>query len=204
MLNFLYSKTKGIKLSNPYPPIIRFVCPHCGDGKTRDAQNTRIHIRNYHPEISEVEYERYIVGCRYPTIDIEWLVQRYVDRLETMVGLQRKGIFVKKYLQTIGVARDWRADLSLMGILKRYPDVQTAEDVRAAYEHDLIGKFRKASPEQRFQGYLNRENSKLEKSGQAELIETISTLKTIKFVKQRLQEVVAERDEESETEANPE
>ena len=191
-------------MSNPYPPILRFVCPYCENGTDRDAQTFRRHIVNHHPDISELEYERYIVGCRYPTIDIEWLVQRYVDRLETMIGLQRKGIFIKKYLQTIGVARDWRSDLSLMGILKRYPDVQTAEDVRAAYEQDLIGKFRKASPEQRFQGYLNRENSKLEKAGQADLIEPITTLKTIKFVKQRLQDAVAERDEETENESNPE
>lgn len=81
--------------------------------------------------------------------------------------------------------------------------MQTAEDVRAAYERELIGKFRDASPEKRFEGYLNRDNSILEKNGQAELIGPITTLKTIKFVKQRLQEALEESEKPEETPVNP-
>lgn len=169
----------------------RYSCPVCkGDKGWNNSSDFRVHVRKYHPEISEIELERYMVGFRYPHVDIDRIVQRYVDRLETMMGLQNQGIFIKKYLQTLGVARDYRADLSLMGLHKRFPGLETPEDIRKAYERQLVGTFREASPEKRFEGYLNRENSKLEKAGQGDLIPAISTLKTIKFVKQRLQEAL--------------
>jgi hypothetical protein len=129
-----------------------------------------------------------LVQQRYPTLDIDALVQRYVDRLETMIGLQYQGLFIKKFLNIIGVARSAQADKVLMGILKRNPDCKTAEDVTRAYANRLVHTFRNASPEVRFQGYLNRENSKLEKNGHAELIEPITALKTIKFIREQLQE----------------
>lgn len=130
--------------------------------------------------------ERWITGFRYPHLDIELIVQRYIDRLETMIGLQYQGIFIKHYLRVIGVLRHPQADKTLMRYLKN-PKVKTPEDLRAEMEAQLVGKFREASPEVRFQGYLNRENSILEKKGQAELIPAITTLKTIKFVKQQLE-----------------
>lgn len=151
----------------------------------------RKHVRRRHEgEIDEIEFERYLVEMRYPDLDLDALVQRYTDRLETMIGLQYQGIFIKKYLQVIGVARHPQADKSLMGFHKRNPGMKTAEEVRAAMEKHLIGKFRNASPEVRFQGYLNRDKAVLEKKGQADLIPAIETLKTIKFVKQQLQEAL--------------
>lgn len=167
-------------------------------------RETRVHVRYRHPEITEQELERYIIGVRYPSVDIEALVQRYSDRLETMIGLQYQGLFVKKYLQTIGVARHPQADKVLMGILKRNPDCKSAEDVRQAFEDRLIGKFRDAPPIVRFQGYLNRDIAILEKKGQTELIEPITTLKTIKFIKAQL-EAAREASQPSESEPdNPE
>lgn len=176
----------------------RYLCPICDDGKTREGKDLRPHVRRHHPDITALELERHIALSRYP--DLDALTQRYIDRLETLMTLLDKGVFLKKYLQTLGVLRDYRADLSIQGIHRRNPGLQSAEDVRAAYERELIGKFREASPEARFQGYLNRENSKLEKAGQADLIEPISTLKTIKFVKQRLQEVLEDSAKPDETE----
>jgi hypothetical protein len=177
--------------------INKFYCPYCGDKKYR-SDNFRKHVRKHHPEVTPQEYERYLVISRYPTLDIDALVQRYTDRLETMIGLQYKGLFIKKYLQTIGVARHPQADKVLMGFLARNPNLQTAEDVRQAFEDGLIGKFRTASPVVRFQGYLNRDIAVLEKKGQAELIEPITTLKTIKFIKSQLLEArEAAKDEET-------
>lgn len=145
--------------------------------------------------------ERFLVQTRHPDTDIDALVQRYVDRLETMIGLQDQGFMIKKYLRVLGVARDWRLDLAIMGVLKHNPDVKTAEDVTAAFANKLVGKFRTASPEVRFQGYLNRENSILAKKGQAELIPAIEALKTIRFVKKQLQAAQA-AEAESESPAN--
>jgi hypothetical protein len=166
----------------------------------RASKDLRTHVSRHHPEITEVQLERYFVECRHPDTDIDALVQRYVDRLETMIGLQYKGFFIKKYLQVLGVARHHQADKSIMRFLKN-PDIKTPEDLRAEMERQLIGKFREASPEKRFQGYLNRDKAILENKGQAELIPAIETLKTIKFVKKQLQ-AAQEAKAESEAKAD--
>jgi len=158
----------------------------------------RKHIKRKHDgDITEIELERYLVELRYPGLDLDALVKRYEDRLESVITLNRKGYYMKKYLQVIGVLRHPRSDNILLRILNN-PEVKTAEDVRAEMERLLVGKFRNASPEVRFQGYLNRENSILEKKGQADLIPAISTLKTIKFVQKQLQEAVAAEKEDGE------
>lgn len=166
-------------------------CPWCKDDKMHKGSTVlRVHVRKYHPEITEVEMEYYIAKSRYPNLDE--LVQRYIDRLETLMTLLDKGYNFKKYLDALGVRRHWLVDLSIQGLHKHNPGLKTAEDVRAAYERQLIGNFREASPEKRFQAYLNRDNSVLDKKGQTDLIGPISTLKTIKFVKERLQETMSE------------
>lgn len=168
----------------------KFDCPYCEEskkGKPKKPQDFRLHVQAKHKEIPAAQYERYLVQCRYPTLDIDALVARYVDRLETMIGLQYQGLFIKKYLKTIGVARHPQADKGLMGILAKNPGIKTAEDVRKAFENSLIGKFREASPIDRFKGYLNRDIAILENKGQSDLIEPIKALKTIKFIKQQLE-----------------
>jgi hypothetical protein len=155
-----------------------------------------------HPEISEIAMERHMMETRYPELDIDAMVQRYVDRLETHIGLLEKGYYFKKYLQVLGVLRDWRRDCALLGLHRRNPWIKTADDVKKAFADELVNKFRKASPEARFQAYLNRDNAILENKGQADLIGPMTALKTIKFIKQRLQEALEEekKPDDSETE----
>lgn len=114
------------------------------------------------------------------------------------MGLQDQKLMIKKYLKTIGVLRNWRADLAIMRFLK--PEMQTAEEITKAMEAGLVGKFREASAEVRFQGYLNRDLAILRNNGHEDLIPAVKTLKTIKFVQKQLaeaREAIGEKDGDS-------
>ena len=171
----------------------RYACGWCGhfpEGYTA-TKNLRKHVWSHHPEVSPEELERHIIQTRYPDLDIDATVQKYKDRLDTLIGLQEKGIFIKKYLATIGVLRHWRSDLAIRTFLK--PGMTTAEEVTKAMADGLVNRFREASPEDRFKGYLNRDLSVLEKQGHSELIPVVKTLKTIKFVRKQIQEGLLEK-----------
>jgi hypothetical protein len=142
-----------------------------------------------------------MVLTRYPDLELDREIKRYTDRLETLIGLQRRGIFIKKYLKVTGLLRHWRSDLALLSVLK--PGVETAEDVRQAFEDQLIGRFREAPAEQRFEGYLNRDLSVLAKSGHEALIPAVRALKIINFTKKQLEEALNEALKESQSQAAP-
>lgn len=185
----------------------RFYCLWCQhvNGWT-SAQKLREHVHSRHQDVSAEELERHAVMTRYPDLELDKEIQRYRDRLETLIGLQRRGIFIKKYLKTIGVLRNWRADISLLGFLK--PEMQTAEDVRKAMEDGLVGKFREASAEKRFEGYLNRDLSVLRKAGHEDLVPIVRALKVIKFTKKQLESALDDALKEAqqtpvEPESNP-
>jgi hypothetical protein len=172
-----------------------FRCKWCDHkGHTR-AQKLREHVHSKHEEVSAEELERHLVLIRYPDLELDNEIQRYRDRLETLIGLQRRGIFIKKYLKTIGVLRNWRADLAILAFVK--PGMQTAEEVRQAMTDGLVNKFRNASPEARFEGYLNRDLSVLKKSGHEDLIPAVRALKIINFTKNQLDAALEEAIKES-------
>lgn len=160
--------------------------------KYKGTNKLRVHVKRYHPEITPAEYERYFVETRYPDLDLDALVERYKSRLETMIGLQYKGIFIKHYLKTIGVARHHNADKCLMRYLKHNP--QTEEELVKLMRGALVEtQLKKATPESKFLEITKRDITVLRKKGcPEELIPVVEQLKLIKFTKKRLAEAIEE------------
>lgn len=182
--------SNNYRTREPMPP--RYPCRWCNRMPQGYAstKGLREHVWGHHKEITPEILERHIVQTRYPSLDIDYIVQRYKDRLETMIGLQYQGIFIKKFLQTIGVARHPQADKGLMRFLK--PHMKTPEEVTRAMADELCYKFLKASAETRFEGYLNRDISVLKKQGHDALIPIVRTLKLIQFTKKQLSAAIEE------------
>lgn len=95
------------------------LCDHEFKLRPQSWRQYRRHVEYHHPKQSDADRERHLVNIRYPHIDIDKLIKRYENKLETMIGLQYQGIFIKKFLYTIGVARHHNADKSIMRAHKK-------------------------------------------------------------------------------------
>lgn len=141
-----------------------YVCPVCGYASVI-AEYQREHLQNVcwkHVRAEDLEYE--LVRQRYPGMDIDDLILRYLEKEETMITLLKKKILTKKFFETIGILRTSQVDKGIMSVISRRKN------------------FFKTSPEHRFEvQYLPREINKVIKLGLPELIPAVTALKTVKF-----------------------
>jgi hypothetical protein len=148
------------------PKGLVFRCTEC-DYYCRDKTTTlRNHFEKCHPEVHRHDIEYHIVTTNNPQLDVDLLLVRYLDHQETIHGLNKQGIFVKHFLQSVGVARSNKDDMALMGRMKKAL----------------------RTPEQNFDKELRRRITWLKKSGAAseELEAAITALKLIDFTKKML------------------
>lgn len=139
-------------------------CPEC-EFREKHTTKLRKHFKDKHPEAHPHDLEYRIVTTINPQLDVDLLLVRYLDQLETVIGLKKQGIFVKHFLENIGVARSDKDDKSLMSRMK----------------------WEKASKERKFEVALNRQLTWLKKDGLFdELSEVVTALKLIRYAKNEL------------------
>jgi hypothetical protein len=177
-----------------------YYCPWCEKYEVTASGTLRRHVAKHHLEVTPEELERHIVLTRYPDLDLDALVELYRNKLDTIMLQQQRGLFVKKYFRTIGLMRNWRADLNIQRYLK--PGMTTEAEVKKAMADALVNKFRQASPEVRFQGYLNRDLARLRNDGQEELVPAVRALKIIRFAQKQVTDAIDEALKEAQA-ANP-
>lgn len=145
-----------------------YVCPVCGYASVK-AVYQREHLqRNCWKHIRQEDLEYELVRQRYPDMDIDDLILRYLEKEETMISLSKKKILPKKFFETIGILRTSQVDKAIMSVISRK------------------NKYYKTSPEYRFEvQYLPREINKVIKLGLPELVPAVTALKTIKFIQRQ-------------------
>lgn len=138
-------------------------CPWC-DHKSQNIGRYRKHGLWAHPDKHQYDLELYIVRSRNPNLDIDLLITRYLEKKETILGLQKQGIYVKHFLRNIGVMRHPREDSGIGG----------------------AKTWNEASQEERFAGYLKADLTRLRNAGVTDLDEVMTALKLIKYAQKQL------------------
>jgi hypothetical protein len=163
-----------------------YQCQWCNRNGRQRQDHFRDHIKTFHPDIDPKVVERYMTETRYPDLDLDAIVERYRNSLETMIGLQYKGWFIKKYLKTIGALRSPQADKRLMYVLSMLPADATREDVRQFHTDHLINHFLKCSPDVRFNSLLNGHIDSLIKRGHEDLIPMVKAKRIIEYARKKM------------------
>lgn len=146
---------------------VKYHCPICNQSfsRTRGAR-LREHYYKHHPEAHPYDLEYHMLTSKNPHLNVDLLLTRYLDREETVIGLQKQGIFAKHFLQNIGVARYHNEDKQIQG----------------------RQKWSAFSVERKFESFVKGEMSRLRNRGiQEELCEIVASLMTIKFAKKQLE-----------------
>lgn len=138
-------------------------CPYC-DYTNNRTYRLRLHNTYCHPDKHPFDLEYIIIKERYPNLDIDLLIVRYLEKKETALGLQAQGLFVKHFLTVIGVARRPAQDNSLHGAIK----------------------WNNASEQDRFEGYVQANISKLRKAGVEDMDEAVLALRLIAHIKKKI------------------
>lgn len=178
-----------------------YSCKICGEStKTKDL---RRHISQSHGEdLQEVDVERLILESKYIgyNIDIDYWVQRYVDRLETKLGLQHQGLYMGSYLKALGVLRSSQTDQAISARLRE--KAKHGDDYKKVVKARMIDTFlemKEKDPEYKFDMYLLRDTVKLRNKGATEeLIDVYKTLRTVKHIKNKIEEARKKEEETSE------
>ena len=98
----------------PHPP---FFCTECEYSSIKSG-NMRRHFYKYHPGSNQVPLEKHILEVRYPGVDFDGEVQRYLDRKETVWTMMDKGYRLTRYLRLLGVLRSVYEDVGVQNTIK--------------------------------------------------------------------------------------
>lgn len=171
--------------NGPFKGVIE--CKWCGISP-KSIEHYRIHLHKHHGHLGIVEIEKHLVMTRYPDFDFDLEIGRYRDRLETIIGFQRRGVFIKKYLKESGLLRNWRSDLALMRYIK--PWMTTPEELKAQMTKELSEKFQSDQIAKNNSGLddrgLDKSITSLKNSDAEELIPAVVTLNIIKRTRRKL------------------
>lgn len=145
-------------------------CPEC-DYCSKRSTYLRMHYKEKHPTAHPYDLEYRIITTVNPELDVDLLLVRYLDHKETVIGLNKQGIFVKHFLQKIGVARTDRDDKALMGRMKLAH--RTDEQILKTNINKSLVHYR---------------NKNFDEEELEEIAAILTTLKLVKYVKKKMAE----------------
>jgi hypothetical protein len=174
----------------------KLFCPYCetNKGYITAASLTR-HMKDRHPEIDTVTRLRLFADFRYPGLDIDKVIKRYLARLECTISLGKKRIHIQHLLAALGIKRHWRADNVLLRALK-HEWVQTAEDVTKFFA-DGLGNIDRTK-ESRLENAVSIQRSRLENSGVSKEVADIKEIvMRANFARRELEAAILESDKKN-------
>jgi len=95
------------------------------------------HVREYHPEVDEIELSTDRLRTRYPDVDIEKLISLYVNKNESIKSLIFQGLSIHRHLKLIGVTRSRNSEISVHRTVMTKMKFDTKEQYNA-YTYSIV------------------------------------------------------------------
>lgn len=159
----------------PHPP---FFCTEC-DYSSIKSGNMRRHFHKYHPEANQAPLEKHILQVRYPTVDFDEAVQRYIDRKETVWTMMHKGYRLTRYLRLLGVLRSVYEDIPIHATIK-YGSASPFDNPK--FVQTMLERYGTIKPSNSPELLEKSLRTSLENKGLGDLFEPIKTLRYVKKV----------------------
>lgn len=168
-------------------------CPYCKKHRGTSSLRLSIHIKTKHPDVSAADRLRSTAQARLPGVDLDKVIQRYVDRIECLISLKQKLIWIKSLLSALGILRHWRDDILIMRTAK-HEWVQTKEDLTKFFTQVLSNKSQKRTDEQKIEDKIKLHKARLANKGLPEMGDIKEVIMRTKYIKRKLDAAQLESD----------